>query len=264
EEKPVGCFLFTGPTGVGKTELAKQLSSTLDIEFLRYDMSEYSEKHTVSRLIGAPPGYVGFDQGGLLTDAVNKHPYSLVLLDEIEKAHAEIYNILLQVMDHGTLTDNNGRKADFRNVILVMTSNVGAREMSANSIGFDSSPQSDASNKALERHFTPEFRNRIDSIVHFKQLTQKLMENVAEKFVGQLKTKLLKKKIILKLMPKAKTWLAKHGYDEKFGARPMARLINKEIKEKLVDKLLEDDIKEGAIVIIDAAKGKLVLKTEKL
>lgn len=264
EDKPVGCFLFTGPTGVGKTELSKQLANTLDIEFLRYDMSEYSEKHTVSRLIGAPPGYVGFDQGGLLTDAVNKHPYSLVLLDEIEKAHAEIYNILLQVMDHGTLTDNNGRKADFRNVILVMTSNVGAREMSANSIGFDSSPQSDASNKALERHFTPEFRNRIDSIIHFKPLTQKLMENVAEKFVDQLKTKLLKKKIILKLMPKAKSWLAKNGFDEKFGARPMARLINKEIKEKLVDKLLEDDIKEGAIVIIDAAKGKLVLKTEKL
>lgn len=264
EDKPVGCFLFTGPTGVGKTELSKQLAKLLDVEFLRFDMSEYSEKHTVSRLIGAPPGYVGFDQGGLLTDAVNKQPYSLVLLDEIEKAHAEIYNILLQVMDHGTLTDNNGRKADFRNVVLIMTSNVGAREMSSNSIGFDSSPQSDASNKAVERHFTPEFRNRLDSIIHFKPLTQKLMENVAEKFVEDLKVKLQKKKILLKLMPKAKTWLAKHGFDEKFGARPMARLINKEIKEKLVDQLLEDDIKEGAIVIIDEAQGKLVIKTEKL
>jgi ATP-dependent Clp protease ATP-binding subunit ClpA len=264
EEKPVGCFLFTGPTGVGKTELSKQLADLLDIEFMRYDMSEYSEKHTVSRLIGAPPGYVGFDQGGLLTDAVNKHPYSLVLLDEIEKAHAEIYNILLQVMDHGTLTDNNGRKADFRNVILIMTSNVGAREMSANSIGFDASPQAGANNKAIERHFSPEFRNRLDSIVQFNPLTQKLMESVAEKFIDQLKVKLQKKKILLKLMPKAKTWLAKHGFDEKFGARPMSRLINKEIKEKLVDKILEEDLKDGAIVILNAVKDKLTIKTEKL
>ena len=264
EGKPVGSFLFTGPTGVGKTELSKQLANLLDINYIRFDMSEYGEKHTVSRLIGAPPGYVGFDQGGLLTDAVNKTPHCLVLLDEIEKAHHEIYNILLQVMDHGTLTDNNGRKADFRNVILIMTSNIGAREMAANSIGFSGGSMSDASTKAVERHFTPEFRNRLDGIIHFNPLTQELMENVAEKFVEQLKEKLKKKKILFKLMPKAKTWLAKHGFNEKFGARPMARLINKEIKEPIVDMILKGTLEEGSLVIVNALKDKLKIKVEKI
>ena len=264
ENKPVGSFLFTGPTGVGKTELSKQLAKLMDIEFIRFDMSEYGEKHTVSRLIGAPPGYVGFDQGGLLTDAVNKTPYSLVLLDEIEKAHADIYNVLLQVMDHGTLTDNNGRKADFRNVILIMTSNVGAREMASNAIGFGGGTMADASNKAVERHFTPEFRNRLDNIIHFNPLTQELMENVAEKFVADLKEKLTKKKVMFKLMPKALTWLAKNGFDEKFGARPMTRLINKEIKEPVVEMILNGTVKEGSIVIVTAVKDKIKIKVEKI
>ena len=264
ENKPVGSFLFTGPTGVGKTELSKQLAKLMDIEFIRFDMSEYGEKHTVSRLIGAPPGYVGFDQGGLLTDSVNKTPYCLVLLDEIEKAHHEIYNILLQVMDHGTLTDNNGRKADFRNVILIMTSNVGAREMAANAIGFGGGTMPDASNKAVERHFTPEFRNRLDGIIHFKPLTLPLMENVAEKFVKDLKEKLSKKKILFKLMPKARTWLAQNGFDEKFGARPMARLINKEIKEPIVQMILSGELEDGSVVIVNVVKDKIKIKAEKI
>jgi ATP-dependent Clp protease ATP-binding subunit ClpA len=264
DDKPIGCFLFTGPTGVGKTELSKQLANILDVEFLRFDMSEYSEKHTVSRLIGAPPGYVGFDQGGLLTDAVNKTPHCLILLDEIEKAHSEIYNILLQVMDHGTLTDNNGRKADFRNVTLIMTSNVGAREMASSSIGFGGEIRADASSKAVERHFTPEFRNRLDGIIQFKSLTPKLMENVVDKFIDDLKKKLQKKKILFKLMPKARTWLAKNGFDERFGARPMSRLISKEIKEKIVELMLREDIKEGGLVIVDIKKDKISLKVEQI
>jgi ATP-dependent Clp protease ATP-binding subunit ClpA len=264
DDKPIGCFLFTGPTGVGKTELSKQLANILDVEFLRFDMSEYSEKHTVSRLIGAPPGYVGFDQGGLLTDAVNKTPHCLILLDEIEKAHSEIYNILLQVMDHGTLTDNNGRKADFRNVTLIMTSNVGAREMASSSIGFGGELRADASSKAVERHFTPEFRNRLDGIIQFKSLTPKLMENVVDKFIDDLKKKLQKKKILFKLMPKARTWLAKNGFDERFGARPMSRLISKEIKEKIVELMLREDIKEGGLVIVDIKKDKISLKVEQI
>lgn len=264
DDKPIGCFLFTGPTGVGKTELSKQLANILDVEFLRFDMSEYSEKHTVSRLIGAPPGYVGFDQGGLLTDAVNKTPHCLILLDEIEKAHSEIYNILLQVMDHGTLTDNNGRKADFRNVTLIMTSNVGAREMASSSIGFGGELRADASSKAVERHFTPEFRNRLDGIIQFKSLTPKLMENVVDKFIDDLKKKLQKKKILFKLMPKARTWLAKNGFDERFGARPMSRLISKEIKEKIVEHMLREDIKEGGLVIVDIKKDKISLKIEQI
>jgi len=262
EEKPVGSFLFTGPTGVGKTELCKQLAKLLDVNFIRFDMSEYGEKHTVSRLIGAPPGYVGFEQGGLLTDAVNKTPYALVLLDEIEKAHPEIYNVLLQVMDHGTLTDNNGRKADFRNVIFIMTSNVGAREMASNSIGFSSHANVDAGNKAVERHFSPEFRNRLDAIIQFRPLTQPLMESIADKFIEELRIKLQKKGILFKLMPKARVWLAKNGFDERFGARPMRRLINKEIKEKLVDCILEENLRDGAVVIVSVKNDKLSIKTE--
>ncbi len=252
-DRPAGCFLFTGPTGVGKTELAKQLALHLGNEFVRYDMSEYMEKHAVARLIGAPPGYVGFEQGGLLVDAVRTHPYSVVLLDEIEKAHPDVFNILLQVMDHATLTDNNGRKADFRHVILIMTSNAGSREMSTGSIGFaDDRPQTakNRSKSAIERLFSPEFRNRLDAIVSFDTLTPSVMETIAEKFILQLESQLAERRIAIVLEPEARTWLARKGYDPVFGARPMARIVQTDIRDPLTDEILFGRLEHGGTVRI--------------
>ena len=251
-DKPTGSFLFAGPTGVGKTELAKQLASVLGVEFLRYDMSEYMEKHTVSRLIGAPPGYVGFDQGGLLTDSINKSPYSVVVLDEIEKAHPDLFNILLQVMDHATLTDNNGRKADFRNVILIMTTNAGSREMDVNKIGFGGGMGGSAeSKKALERLFSPEFRNRLDGTVYFDKLSPEVIRLVVDKFLTELEGQLQEKNVALEVSDAAKDWFAVHGYDEKFGARPMARKIQDELKIGIADELLFGELQHGGIVNVD-------------
>ncbi len=252
-EKPVGSFLLIGPTGVGKTEVAKQLASVLGIQFLRFDMSEYMEKHTVARLIGAPPGYIGFDQGGLLTDAIRKQPYCVLLLDEIEKAHPDIFSILLQVMDHATLTDNNGKKADFRNVVLLMTSNAGAREMSSSSIGFSAKEvdvRIDKGMKAVENLFSPEFRNRLDGIVAFNGLTVEIMERIVDKFVTELEAQLQEKRVRLSLSPHARLWLAENGYDPAFGARPLARLIQTEIKDVLADEILFGRLKQGGWVEI--------------
>jgi ATP-dependent Clp protease ATP-binding subunit ClpA len=265
-EKPAGCFLFTGPTGVGKTELAKQLALLLGNEFIRFDMSEYMEKHAVARLIGAPPGYVGFEQGGLLVDAVRTHPYSVVLLDEIEKAHPDIYNILLQVMDHATLTDNTGRKADFRNTVLILTSNAGSREMSAATIGFgEGSGSIDSVGRvaagrartALERVFSPEFRNRLDAIVTFKALSPDAMETIVDKFILQLESQLTDRRVAIALTPAARTWLARAGYDRVFGARPLARVIQKEVRDVLTDQILFGELEHGGTVTIDAADDKL-------
>ncbi|MCX5742105.1 MAG: ATP-dependent Clp protease ATP-binding subunit ClpA [Proteobacteria bacterium] len=267
-DKPTGCFLFAGPTGVGKTELAKQLAATLGIEFLRFDMSEYMEKHTVSRLIGAPPGYVGFDQGGQLTDAINKHPYSVVLLDEIEKAHPDIYNILLQVMDHATLTDNNGRKSDFRNVILIMSSNAGSREMALGSIGFSGgfdalAPGKDGK-KALERVFTPEFRNRLDATVMFGALPIEVIRKVAQKFLDQLEGQLAEKKVELEVSPAALDWFVEHGYDKAMGARPMARLVQSTLKAPLANEILFGALVNGGIAFIDLKDGAIDVRCEPL
>ena len=217
--KPIGCFLFAGPTGVGKTEVTRQLALALGIELVRFDMSEYMERHTVSRLIGAPPGYVGFDQGGLLTESIIKHPHAVLLLDEIEKAHPDVFNLLLQVMDHGTLTDNNGRKADFRNVILIMTSNAGAFEMDRTSIGFTTEDHSGDGLEAIRKMFSPEFRNRLDAIVPFESLTPSIIESVVDKFVIELEGQLESKGVTLELTPEARTWLATEGYDPKMGAQ---------------------------------------------
>jgi ATP-dependent Clp protease ATP-binding subunit ClpA len=246
-DRPIGSFLFMGPTGVGKTEVAKQLAANMGIEFLRFDMSEYMEKHAVSRLIGAPPGYVGFEQGGILTDSIRKHPHSILLLDEIEKAHMDLYNILLQVMDYATLTDNNGKSADFRNVILIMTSNAGAREMDANNIGFGSqTAQTDAKGlKAVEKTFSPEFRNRLDNIVQFNHLSKRVMEMIVDKNMGELKLMLKAKGISLSYSAKARTHLARKGYDPKFGARPLARIIQTTIKDKLTDEILFGKLEKG-------------------
>ena len=256
-DKPVGSFLFAGPTGVGKTEVAKQLASVLGIEFLRFDMSEYMEAHTVSRLIGAPPGYVGFDQGGLLTDAIRKTPHAVLLLDEIEKAHPNLFNILLQVMDHATLTDNNGRKADFRSVILIMTTNAGAQEMAAAAIGFGGRSNADKGGKAIERLFTPEFRNRLDAIIAFASLSPEVIERVVDKFILELDAQLNQKKVFIQLTPAARRYLAEKGYDATFGARPMARLIQTEIKRVLADEILFGRLRDGGRVDIDAVGGKL-------
>ena len=267
-DKPTGSFLFAGPTGVGKTELAKQLASILGVEFLRFDMSEYMEKHTVSRLIGAPPGYVGFDQGGLLTDAINKHPYSVVILDEIEKAHPDLFNILLQVMDHATLTDNNGRKADFRNVILIMTTNAGSREMATSSIGFGGGKSGDVRDgkKALERLFSPEFRNRLDQTIFFDKLSMDIILKVVEKFLDELDGQLAEKHVTLVVSDDAKKWLGERGYDEAFGARPMARLIQHEVKAPLANELLFGKLSDGGKAIInvsdDTENPKLVITCE--
>jgi ATP-dependent Clp protease ATP-binding subunit ClpA len=252
-DHPAGCFLFTGPTGVGKTELAKQLAKHLGNEFHRFDMSEYMEKHAVARLIGAPPGYVGFEQGGLLVDAVRNHPYSVVLLDEIEKAHFDLFGILLQVMDHATLTDNNGRKADFRQVVLIMTSNAGSREMSAAVIGFAGDRGREAKSRgkqAIERLFSPEFRNRLDAIVSFKTLTPEVMETIVEKFVLELEAQLRERRVAITLQPEARAYLGKKGYDPTYGARPLTRLIQTEVRDPLTDEILFGQLENGGTVII--------------
>ncbi|MBT5794069.1 MAG: ATP-dependent Clp protease ATP-binding subunit ClpA [Deltaproteobacteria bacterium] len=259
-EHPIGSFLFTGPTGVGKTELAKQLAFIMGIRFERFDMSEYMEKHTVSRLIGAPPGYVGFDQGGLLTDAVRKNPHCVILLDEIEKAHPDIFNILLQVMDHATLTDNNGREADFRNVVLVMTSNVGAKEMSSGTIGFGENSPKAPSKKAIEKVFSPEFRNRLDNTISFNGLPEDVVLMVVEKMLVELEVKLQQQKVIINVTDAAKTWLAKKGYDPLFGARPMGRTIQREIETILADEVLFGKLENGGEVSIGLKKDQLNFK----
>jgi ATP-dependent Clp protease ATP-binding subunit ClpA len=267
--RPLGSFIFLGPTGVGKTELAKQIARVLGVEFLRFDMSEYSEKHTVSRLIGAPPGYVGFDQGGLLTDAVRKHPYSVVVLDEIEKAHPDLFNILLQVMDHATLTDNNGRKADFRNVVLILTTNAGAREMSSKTIGFGGglSPiDTSKAKEAIERTFSPEFRNRLDGWILFSGLLPETILKVVDKEVGLLQAQLSEKKVTLELTPAARGWLAENGYDPAFGARPMARLVDQTVKKPLAEALLFGTLQRGGIARFDVTPDGhgLQLQTEEV
>src|SRR6185503_17377838 len=250
-EKPVGSFLFSGPTGVGKTELAKQLAVVLGVEFIRFDMSEYAESHTVSRLIGAPPGYDGFDQGGLLTDAITKTPYAVLVLDEIEKAHPNLFNILLQVMDHASLTDNNGKKADFRNVILIMTTNAGAREMSEGGIGFQKDIGKGQGRGAIERTFSPEFRNRLDAWIAFKPLGIEIIERIVDKFIAELNAQLTEKTVVVKLSNEARAWLAKRGFDRLYGARPMARLIQSKIKEPLAETLLFRDLEVVGDVIVD-------------
>ena len=262
-EKPIGSFLFAGPTGVGKTEVCKQLAHTMGVELLRYDMSEYMERHTVSRLIGAPPGYVGFDQGGLLTEAVTKHPHSIVLLDEIEKAHPEVFNLLLQVMDHGTLTDNNGRKADFRNVVLVMTTNAGAQEMSRASIGFAEQDNSTDGMEVIKRMFTPEFRNRLDAIVQFSALSIDVVKTVVDKFLTELQAQLDEKRVTLEVDDAAREWLAREGYDEKMGARPMQRLIQEKIKRQLAEDLLFGDLANGGgVVRVTVDAGELLVEVD--
>jgi ATP-dependent Clp protease ATP-binding subunit ClpA len=257
--KPVGSFLFTGPTGVGKTEVTRQVAIILGVEFLRFDMSEYMEKHAVARLIGAPPGYIGFEQGGLLTDGIRKHPYSVLLLDEIEKAHPDMYNILLQVLDHATLTDNSGKKADFRNVIIMMTSNVGTREMSSQTIGFGDT-QYDTKGKgktAAEKFFSPEFRNRLDDIIHFNALTLEIMKLVVDKFMKELKEQLAVKKVSISYSDNARTWLAQNGHDPRYGARPLGRLIQTEIKDILSNEILFGRLEKGGQAVVDLEDEKL-------
>ncbi len=260
--RPVGSFLFTGPTGVGKTEVARQISTHLGVQFLRFDMSEYMEKHAVARLIGAPPGYIGFEQGGLLTDGVRKHPHSVLLLDEIEKAHPDLFNILLQVLDYATLTDNNGKKADFRNVIVMMTSNAGAREMSSQSIGFAGSQYDPdgKGKKAVESFFSPEFRNRLDSIITFNSLNVEIMEMVVDKFMAELNTQLAAKKVSLTISSETRTWLAKKGHDPRYGARPLGRLIQTEIKDILADEILFGKLEKGGEVFVDIEDDKLTFE----
>jgi ATP-dependent Clp protease ATP-binding subunit ClpA len=258
-DRPIGSFLFTGPTGVGKTEVSKQLSSVLGIEFIRFDMSEYMEKHTVARLIGAPPGYVGFDQGGLLTDAIRKHPYSVLLMDEIEKAHPDIFSILLQVMDYATLTDNNGKKADFRNVILVMTSNAGSADMSRDVIGFgDRSKDTQSKGKdAVKKLFSPEFRNRLDATIHFNALTADIMKRVVGKFIRELQEQLRQKKVAVTVSENAQVWLSEKGYDAQYGARPLGRLIQTEIKDVLSEQVLFGELHKGGTVHVDLKDSRL-------
>jgi ATP-dependent Clp protease ATP-binding subunit ClpA len=260
EERPIGSFLFTGPTGVGKTEVTRQLARILGMELIRFDMSEYMERHTVSRLIGAPPGYVGFDQGGLLTEDINKHPHAVLLLDEIEKAHPDVFNLLLQVMDHGTLTDNNGRKADFRNVVLVMTTNAGASETSRRSIGFTEQDHSSDGLEALKRFFTPEFRNRLDAVVQFASLGSDTISSVVDKFIFELEQQLAEKKVALTVDEDARAWLAEKGYDLQMGARPMTRVIQSRIKKPLANEILFGALKNGGSVRVYVRDGDLVFE----
>jgi len=264
-EKPVGSFLFTGPTGVGKTEVARQVAQQLDVEFMRYDMSEYMEKHAVARLIGAPPGYIGFDQGGLLTDGVRKHPYCVLLLDEIEKAHEDLFNILLQVLDHATLTDNNGKKADFRNVIVMMTSNAGSREMSSATIGFGDTKGDSAGKgkKAIEKIFSPEFRNRLDGIITFNALDRDIMGMIVDKFMKEFADQLAVKKVSMEYSKSVRKWLAKKGHDPQYGARPLARVIQTEIKDVLADEILFGRLEKGGKVALDMKKDELVFSYSK-
>nr|WP_255596806.1 ATP-dependent Clp protease ATP-binding subunit ClpA [Cognatishimia sp. MH4019] len=261
-EKPIGNYLFAGPTGVGKTEVAKQLADTLGVELLRFDMSEYMEKHAVSRLIGAPPGYVGFDQGGMLTDGVDQHPHCVLLLDEMEKAHPDVYNILLQVMDHGTLTDHNGRTVDFRNVILIMTSNAGASEQAKAAIGFGRDRREGEDTAAIERTFTPEFRNRLDAVISFGALPKEVILQVVEKFVLQLEAQLMDRNVTFELTKAATEWLADKGYDDKMGARPLGRVIQEHIKKPLAEELLFGKLAKGGVVKVGVKDGKIDLRLE--
>jgi ATP-dependent Clp protease ATP-binding subunit ClpA len=264
QRKPVGSFLFAGPTGVGKTEVTRQLAIAMGIEFIRFDMSEYMERHTVSRLIGAPPGYVGFDQGGLLTEAIAKHPHCVLLLDEVEKAHPDVFNLLLQVMDHGTLTDNNGRKADFRHVIIVMTTNAGAFEMNRASIGFVQQDNASDGAEAIKRLFSPEFRNRIDAIIQFAPLDMPVIERVVDKLIVEVEAQLEKKGVSIVLDDEARRWLAEKGYDPKMGARPMARLIQEQIKRPLAEELLFGQLAASGTVKIGVSEDGKSLKLDSL
>ena len=260
DEKPIGSFLFSGPTGVGKTEVSRQLAKIMGIELLRFDMSEYMERHTVSRLIGAPPGYVGFDQGGLLTEAVSKNPHCVLLLDEIEKANPDVFNLLLQVMDHGTLTDNNGRHADFRNVILIMTTNAGAQEMARASIGFTEQDHTTDGMEIIKKAFTPEFRNRLDAIIQFGALTVETIRTVVDKFLVDLQVQLDQKKVLLNVDDDAVDWFVKHGYSESMGARPMARLIQEKLKKELAEDILFGKLSaNGGDVLVSCENDELVL-----
>ena len=260
-DKPVGSFLFSGPTGVGKTEVSKQLSIIMGIEFIRFDMSEYMERHTVSRLIGAPPGYVGFDQGGLLTEAVTKNPHCVILLDEIEKAHPEVFNILLQIMDHGTLTDNNGRQANFKNSILIMTSNAGAQDMSRNSVGFNQQDHSSEGKEAIKKTFSPEFRNRLDSVIHFNSLSKEVILTVVDKFLVELQAQLDEKNVQIEISDDVRMWLVDNGYDKDMGARPMQRLIQEEIKKPLADKILFGNLtKAGGLATVSLVENKISIE----
>jgi ATP-dependent Clp protease ATP-binding subunit ClpA len=258
-EKPIGSYLFSGPTGVGKTEVAKQLAKTLGLELTRFDMSEYMERHSVSRLIGAPPGYVGFDQGGLMTDKVDQHPHSVLLLDEIEKAHPDLYNILLQVMDHGKLTDNNGKAVDFRHVILIMTTNAGASELARHGMGFERGVTREGEDEeAINRAFTPEFRNRLDAIIPFRGLAPETIGRVVDKFIMQLEAQLGDRGVTIGLTDAAREWLGKKGYDPAMGARPLSRIIQEHVKKPLADELLFGRLVKGGAVRIDAKDDKLV------
>lgn len=264
--KPIGCYMFSGPTGVGKTEVARQLALLLGVELLRFDMSEYMERHTVSRLIGAPPGYVGFDQGGLLTDGIDQHPHSVLLLDEIEKAHPDLFNILLQVMDHGKLTDHNGKRVDFQNVILIMTTNAGASDMAKAAIGFNRAKREGDDEEAINRLFSPEFRNRLDAVITFANLPPEIIAKVVEKFIFQLEAQLGDRNITIELTPEANAWLAERGYDDKFGARPLARVIQEHIKKPLAEEILFGALKDGGIVrvLVEEKAGEKVLGFEYL
>ncbi|MFK7862030.1 MAG: ATP-dependent Clp protease ATP-binding subunit ClpA [Granulosicoccus sp.] len=263
QDKPIGSFMFAGPTGVGKTEVTKQLAKIMGIELIRFDMSEYMERHTVSRLIGAPPGYVGFDQGGLLTDSVIQNPHAVVLLDEVEKAHPDVFNLLLQVMDHGTLTDNNGRKADFRNIILVMTTNAGAESLSRTTMGFTQQDHTSDGSEAVNKLFTPEFRNRLDAIIQFKALDKSIILNVVDKFIIELEAQLEEKNVAIDFNDEAKAWLAEHGFDARMGARPMSRLISENVKKPLADEILFGKLSRGGRVrVILDEKGDLAFEFE--
>jgi ATP-dependent Clp protease ATP-binding subunit ClpA len=261
-EKPIGCYLFSGPTGVGKTEVAKQLAAIMGVELIRFDMSEYMERHTVSRLIGAPPGYVGFDQGGLLTDGVDQHPHCVLLLDEIEKAHQDLFNILLQVMDHGKLTDHNGKKIDFRNVVLIMTTNAGASDAAKDAIGFGRGKREGEDEEAIKKLFTPEFRNRLDATISFAPLSRDTIDHVVEKFVLELEAQLVDRDVTFDLTPEATRWLGEKGYDDAFGARPLARVIQDHIKKPLADEILFGKLKDGGTVrvLLDRENDKLAFE----
>jgi ATP-dependent Clp protease ATP-binding subunit ClpA len=257
-EKPIGSYLFSGPTGVGKTEVARQLALTLGVDLVRFDMSEYMERHSVSRLIGAPPGYVGFDQGGLLTDAIDHQPHSVLLLDEIEKAHPDLFNILLQVMDHGKLTDNNGKSIDFRNVVLIMTTNAGSAELAKPAVGFERHERIGEDTEAIEKMFSPEFRNRLDSIINFDSLPPKIVARVVDKFVMELELQLEDRGVEIELTVQVREWLARKGYDQKFGARPLSRVIQEYIKTALAEELLFGKLKKGGIVQVKLKNDKLI------